>query len=113
MANNYRQATVPPHLPASLFSESELESLTIACGLSATRIAGMFYFFAEHTFCEQGDDESNRCINCTRVFQEKLKRLDPFLYPHIMIEGAMTCSKMREDEFGGFAYFITSNDVHS
>ena len=111
MTNNYSTATVSPELPASLFSEPEIESLTFACGITCERIGDLLYFVAEDSFFEEGEDEDENQINCTALFQAKLNLLDPLSFPHIVIEGAATCSKMRQGEFGGFAYFISRDEV--
>ena len=113
MANNYHQATVSPDLPASLFKAEELCSLDLACGLSCERDGENLYFFAEECFCEQGEDADGFGIDCLTFLQEKLRQLDPAIYPHIAIHGAATCSKMRPDEFGGFAIFITRDEIRS
>jgi hypothetical protein len=113
MANNYYQATVQPELPASLFTQQELDSLAQACGLRSEPEGDQLYFFAEESFCEHDEDEHGQRINCLELLQAKLKALDPASYPYIAIEGASTCSKMRTGEFGGFAYFITRDDVRS
>lgn len=111
MANNYYRATLSPDLPANIFSEEELESLSDACGLKADRDGDDLYFFAEEYFCEEGEDRECSRVNCLTLLQEKLKLLDANEYPHIVIEGAATCSKMRPGEFGGFALFITREEV--
>ena len=113
MADNFHQATVSPDLPAALFSEDERDSLQIGCGLSFERIGDHLYFFADTSFREEGDDAEDCSIDCLAIFQEKLRQLDPDAYPHIAIEGAATCSKMRPGEFGGFAILITRDDVRS
>ena len=110
MANNYTQATVSPHLPAGLFSDSELDALA-ACGLSHECHAGTLYFFADTYFREEDDGEDGEPFNSIALFQSKLKLLDPADTPHIVIEGAAACSKMRQGEFGGFAFFITRDEV--
>lgn len=113
MANNYHQATVSPELPATLFHEDELRSLEFACGLTCERAGDNLYFFAGESFGEEGEDEDGQPVNCLTLMQEKLKQLDPVAYPHIVVHGAATCSKMRPDEFGGFAHIITRDDVRS
>jgi hypothetical protein len=50
-------------------------------------------------------------VNSVALLQRILKTLDSETYLHITIEGASTCSKMRSGEFGGFAYFITREEV--
>jgi hypothetical protein len=46
------------------------------------------------------------------VLQWILSR-NPERFKYVILEGAMTCSKMRQGEFGGFAYFITRSDIRS
>jgi hypothetical protein len=113
MADNYYQATVSPELPAASFSDEELQSLEIACGLTFERYGDDLYFFAETCFVEQGEDDDSFGVDCLAFMQEKLRQLDPADYPHIWIQGAATCSKMRPDEFGGFAIFITRDGIRS
>jgi hypothetical protein len=113
MANNYNQATISPQLPATLFSEQELQSLEIACGLTHETCGDHLYLFAGDFFREEGEDEDDQRVNCLDLLQEKLGQLDAAAYPHIAIQGASTCSKMRPDEFGGFAFLITRDNVRS
>jgi hypothetical protein len=112
MANNYHQATVQPELPASIFTQQELAKLA-QCGLHNEPEGDLLYFFAEEYFCEEDDDEHGRRINCLELFQAKLQSLDPASYPHIAIDGASTCSTMLPGDFGGFACFITRDEVRS
>jgi len=111
MANNYNQATVSPDLPVSHFTPAELEALATSCGLRSEPDGDYLYFFAEESFCEEGEDENGEHLDCIELFQAKLRQLDPVSHPHITIEGAATCSKMRPGEFGGFAYFITRDEM--
>ncbi len=111
MADNYYQATLSPSLPATLFRDEELQWLASACGLRAEKDRDDLYFFAEDYFSEEGENDDGDPVNCLALMQEKLRQLDPVAYPHIAIQGAATCSKMRPDEFGGFAYFITRTDI--
>ena len=113
MADNFNQATVSPPLPASLFGEADLESLSTACGLSFERHGDELYFFAEASFSEDGEDEEGEAVDVLALLQAKLRQLDAATYPHITIQGAFTCSKMRPEEFGGFAHVITRNGVRS
>lgn len=100
-----------PDLPVSHFSLAELEALGNSCGLRSERAGDHLYFFAEEFFCEEGEDQHGERLDCTQLLQAKLRQLDPASYPHITIEGAATCSKMRPGEFGGFAYFITRDEI--
>jgi len=113
MADNYSQATVSPELPAALFNDEELQALEMACGLNWEKIDDHLYFFADTSFREEGEDHEDSPVDCLALMQAKLKQLDPAAYPHITIQGAATCSKMRPDEFGGFAHLITRDDVRS
>lgn len=111
MANNYYQATVSPLLPASLFTDEELDSLSCACGLTGDPDGDLIYFYADTQFCEEGETPEGDRVNCLTLLQEKLKRLPPPDFPAIAIEGAATCSRMRQGEFGGFAFYITRGEV--
>jgi hypothetical protein len=116
MADNFNQATVSPNLPASLFTEDELDSLEFACGLTCDRDGETLYFYADTSFGEEGEDDrdgEDASINCLTLLQEKLRQLDAVEYPSIVIQGAATCGKMRQDEFGGFAHFITREEIRS
>jgi hypothetical protein len=113
MADNYYQATVSPELPAALFNEEELQALEIACGLSCEKIEDHLYFFADTSFRAEGEDDEDATVDCLALMQAKLRQLDPVAYSCITIQGAATCSKMRPDEFGGFAHLITRDDVCS
>jgi hypothetical protein len=116
MADNYYQATVSPDLPAALFTAEELSALETACGLTCETYYEQLYFFADTSFREEGEydrDGEDVTINCLNVLQEKLRQLDPDDYPHISIEGAATCSKMRQGEFGGYAHLITRDAIRS
>jgi hypothetical protein len=114
MANNYYQATVSPELPATLFTEEELDALEVACGLTCERDDELLYFFADTSFSEEDEydrDGEDVTINCLTLLQGKLRQLNADEYPQISIQGAASCSKMRPDEFGGFAYLITRDDI--
>ncbi|WP_201750250.1 hypothetical protein [Tautonia marina] len=114
MADNYSQATVEPDLPGELFTESELDALSAACGLVARPVGGgKLYFFADLYFLVDGEDEDGYTFDCLEFLQGKLNSLDQEAYPAITIHGASTCSKMRPGEFGGFAHIITRDHIRS
>jgi hypothetical protein len=113
MADNFSQATISPDLPARLFSEHELHSLEAACGLTCERYGDDLYFYADTSFHEHGEDAEDAVVDCLALMQEKLRQLDPEDYPCISIQGASTCSKMRPDEFGGFAFLIARDGIRS
>lgn len=110
MADLYEHAIVSPELPASLFSNDELESLCSACDLHYFEHDGLLDFYASY-FASEGEDHNGCTVNCIDIFQAKLKQLDETAYPAIVIEGAFTSNKMRSKYFGGFAFFITRTEV--
>lgn len=136
MANNYTQATVSPSIPASAITPLELELLNYM-GLTGDKYTHegteLYYFYAEE-YLSTVDDcfELDICgdteidpddavyledgkvisgIESCDVFQNILKRLPVDEFPHITIQGADTCSKMRADNFGGFAVYITRESI--
>ena len=46
------------------------------------------------------------------VLQQILKKIHPTSVPHIVVEYANTCSKMRRDGFGGGGAIITRDKIH-
>jgi hypothetical protein len=113
MADNYYQATVTPCLPAALFNEEDLNALETACGLTCETYYDSLCFLAETCFVERGEDHDGFGVDCLALMQEKLRQLDPDAYPYISIEGAATCSKMRQGEIGGYAHLITRDAIRS
>lgn len=113
MTDNFTQATVTPPLPAWLFNEEELALLYATCGVNCESHGDSLYFFAETSFAEWGETAESESLDCLALFHEKLLQLDADEYPRIVIEGAATCSKMCPGEFGGFAYVIERDGVHS
>jgi hypothetical protein len=113
MANNYTDASILPPLPASLFSQAEIESLDAACNVVCTRDGDDLHLFGEAYFSTEGEDDDGREVNLLTLLQSKLRQLDAAAYPHITIHGACTCDKKRPDEFGGFAYVITRDRIRS
>lgn len=133
MANNYAQATVSPSLPTSAFTPLEHEMLRY-CGYSGSPDGDNTYFY-----CEEGDTEIDAegwqelvfeevmsddpsytkyssavvegAIDAVTLFQGILNKPECSDIPYITIEGANTCDKMRQGEFGGFAVLITRDDV--
>jgi hypothetical protein len=45
------------------------------------------------------------------ILQDILRGLSPEEYPYITVEAAMWCSKVRPGEFGGWAAFITRQEI--
>lgn len=103
MANYYTSATVTPYLPRDVFIDKEVKELEEA-GFTfypchGKNEEGLVYLYCEEYCGDEGMD----------VLFEVLKRLPEEEYPYIYLEAACTCSKMRSDGFGGFAWFITRN----
>jgi hypothetical protein len=113
MANNYTDASILPSLPASLFSQAEIESMDAACYVVCRREGDDLHLFGETYFSTEGEDADGREINLLTLLQSKLRQLDSAAYPRITIHGACTCDKKRPDEFGGFAYVITRTQIRS
>jgi hypothetical protein len=113
MANNYTDASISPPLPASLFSPGEIRSLKAACFVVCDRYGDDLHLFGELYFSTEGEDEDGREVNLLSLLQGKLRQLDPAAYPHVTIHGAHYCDKKRPDEFGGFAYVITRDQIRS
>ena len=113
MANYYTDASILPPLPASLFSQAEIESLDAACNVVCDRDGDDLHLFGETFFSTEGEDADGREVNLLTLLQSKLRQLDAAAYPRITIHGARTCDKKRPDEFGGFAYLITRTDIRS
>ena len=124
MANNYQQGTVCPTLPLTkaqhellycvedpkdLSKEAqalfEKYGLEIGCstGLTAVRSGDLWYLFTE----EAADE------NLVPFLQGVLQELTEADYPYVSYEYAITCSKMRQGEFGGGAILITRDDYTS
>jgi hypothetical protein len=133
MANNYCTATLFPEIPLTedqytaltedCFVEEDLEagapawvhlqrewvekfeleaeySQPIIRDIYKTEEEGVYYIYFENGV-EQGVPE---------LLQEILRGL-PDKYTHLEIEGSISCSVPRSGEFGGFAIFITRDDI--
>ena len=94
MADNYEQATVTPYFPAEIVKkyEEELGNLNV----NSTDDG---YIYVEDG-CQDWDE-------FIALLQKMLKEAE---MDYCYVEGASTCSKMRQGEFGGFAQFITQDD---
>lgn len=105
MADYHTTATVTPYLPRDAFTDEETEMLEEA-GFTSMPCTGPNEKDLVYLYCEEycGDE-------ATDVFDAVLKRLPEKEYPYIYLEAACTCTKMRSDGFGGFAWFITRQRV--
>jgi hypothetical protein len=105
MADYHTTATVTPYLPRDAFTDEETEILTeagfTAHPCSGANPEGLVYLYCEEYCGDEGMD----------VLFEVLKRLPEKEYPYIYLEAACTCTKMRSDGFGGFAWFITRDGM--
>lgn len=106
MANYNTQAVVFPYLPRDAFTDEETELLT-EYGFTAHPCHGKNEEGLVYLYCEEycGDEAID-------VLEAVLKRLPEDKVPYIYLEAAQTCSKMRSDGFGGFAWFISREFIH-
>lgn len=140
MADYYGQATVQPSLPMTeqemVFfkwvktweSDYEIPVDTVPQGLELPmaelrkvleeREDKNAPFDLSGLSCEKDEDDlwyffskENLPEGTVEWFQWYLRRHREI--PHVMVEVAFTCSKMRPDGFGGAAFFITKNHVRS
>ena len=117
MANSYAQGTFEPYIPASLFTDADLEIFD-ALGISHEPVGknGDIYLYHEN-YCtsgwmeaEDGTDKEIGEDDLYGIFQEVIKKsAGKILW--ISHEQAYTCDKMRSSEFGGSAVFITADDI--
>ena len=132
MANYSTQAVVNPRLPLDDRSRAVLAwcRFELAYPEDATDPTQLKQDLVDVGFLSQDDkeDPEGRCDGLTaaheedglsylyaeehldsgvRLFLEWLIRRLPATYPWITVEWADTCSKMRNDGFGGGAWFIT------
>ena len=106
MADYYELATVePPCLPKGLFAEDDLEILRVS-GFEWEDNGDSYYFYAPLNVSE--DDERSRTYY--DVFQSAISQSQGEI-DEIVIQGAITCSKMRPGAFGGFVIRITKDDM--
>ena len=111
MADNYDQVTAGPFIPKSLVGRKEIE-LIGRYGFSSEEVKeedALYFFAEEYCSCPMGDSgEEYEESDLIELFQRIIKRSKGKL-PYIWLHGAGTCSKMRPDEFGGWAIFITES----
>lgn len=121
MANNYMQATVTPYIHKDLITDEEADLLAQA-GFECEGDDYLYFYVPEGYMDEievEGTDEqgNDTCEvkEIMAIFQDVIKRsqqLEPDKrVDEIVIEGAFTCDKMRQGEFGGFVTLITIDDV--
>jgi len=128
MANNYAQATMSPVIP---LTEEQLEGIAALKRVlvdgedDENALAGRWC--AEFDITEDDEfpdvdevepgsyylyyEEGSLTPGVSMVMQDILRGLDENDVPHLIWEGAYTCSKMRPGEFGGWACVITREDI--
>lgn len=133
MANNYDQSTMSPKIPLTPDQVAALDSLRAFCfegeedpDIPLTDLAKKWmaeFEISEDDIwpdreAEPGSDvhylyyeDGSLTPGTSSVLQEILRGLDPVEYPHLAWEGAYTCSKLRPGEFGGWACFITRDEI--
>lgn len=133
MANNYCQATVTPDLP---LTDDQLEAITYrGWDLDAEEWPPEHLSSRTIRYLERLTGYDDECFTtgleiapgadgnvylyaseydgvADELLQDILRDLPQDKYPYIVIEGAYSCSKMRQGEFGGFAVLITREKIH-
>lgn len=107
MANNYAPFTVSPMIPTasipdSFYDELENHDIFIDAEDRYGENNELTYFYSE-----EGTDVDEFAYYLKKL----LNTLDSKQYPYFIIEGCHYCSKMREGEFGGYAFFITRDKI--
>jgi len=116
MADYFSSSVFQPSIPKQLLTNDDLEFLA-AFNIDAEPDGeDTLYLFAED-WCtcavmeyEDGTEKELDENDLFTRFQEIIRRSNGEL-PWIYMETSYTCSKMRPDGFGGFAVFITADDV--
>lgn len=117
MADYYDQAVIRPDVPMDLLTADEVETLG-ACGVTLMKHADgdgkqLYYLYAEegfHCFEDDGGEEIEGGEMAFEILQRVIARSDGEIR-YFEIEAACTCSKMNSDGFGGYAAFVTKDNV--
>jgi len=101
MADNYEKATIQPSFPQQIVDAhlDKLQNLGVKI-FNETPKPGFAYLCIPDG-CWDWDELHN-------TLQEMLAGAD---MKYCYVEGAMYCDKMIANEFGGFAHFITKDDI--
>lgn len=99
MSNNYESGTVAPYFPTTVVRKfnDRLGNLTVQEGVGDDASLSYLYF-------EENISEIDEIV---AVLQDMLVVAD---IPFCTIEAAAYCDKMRPNEFGGWAVFITPDE---
>jgi predicted nucleotidyltransferase len=99
----YTQATVTPVFPKKYVTDDDMDVLGSAgAQVYHDEEEDTYYFYTDESYFEEEFEETLQAI---------LRRMPEEEFPYIMIEAACTCDKPRIGEFGGFAVFITREDI--
>lgn len=117
MADYYDRAVIRPDIPIELLTANEVETLG-ACGVTLQKHADgegkqWFNLYAEdgfHYFEDDGGEDIDGNEMSCEILQCVIARSDGAIR-YFEIEAACTCSKMCSDGFGGYAVFITKDNV--
>lgn len=119
MADNYCQVTITPLIPPAAVTEEDRKLLEQFGFSMETDTDGNLYFYHENyagsAYAEvEGEDGEivEKDIGEDEVFealQGIVQRTDEL--DCLFVEGAYTCDRMRPGEFGGFAVFISANEI--
>lgn len=103
MASNTEQATIHPIFPQEVYQAHEEVLTSLGVGMSAVGKDGCKAYLYVEDGCWDWDD-------LAAELQEMIVEVGE---PYATIQIAYTCSKMRSDEFGGAAWFITPDGVET
>jgi hypothetical protein len=109
MTNYYIQAVVHPTIPRHLV-DARTQALLESAGFTFEASGQDWYLYVEEGLGACWDEETGERIEYEQVLQDVLKRAGDEL-DYLTIEAALTCDKMRPDGFGGFAVFITAEEI--
>ena len=101
MSNNYEQATVQPSFPNAVAEDhgDNLQKIGVKIFFNTPQ-GGQAYLCVE-----------DGCYDWDEFHSILQQMLDDASMKYCYVEGAMYCDKMVPGEFGGFAHFITVDDV--
>jgi len=102
MANNYMPATVYPYFPQALITANSEELSEL----------GVSWESDGYMYLEDGSEDWDRLVALIQAMLLEWNLTDPDnASKYAYIKAAFYCDKMRQDEFGGFAAFITPADT--
>lgn len=111
MADNYNQMIIAQSIPRDLINVEDEEFLQLF-GIEIYKNPNGYYLYAED-YSSFAEDETGKEFDeedLINFLQRLIIKSDGELR-YIAMEGALTCSKMRPGKFGGYAIFVTEDNV--